>query len=357
MIICIHEDRPAALVGVKLLVASLRRHCPDVPVVVSVPSDQPDIEHWLAEHHPGSWLRADPSFDGRGWNTKPSLLLKMLDEGHDEVVWIDSDVVLAGDFRPLIGGSTPQHVVPTEELYWGCFPGGSYRTELWGLEPGRRLSATLNTAFVRMTEAHRDLLRAWQRLLAVPSYERSQTRPFFERPIHMMGDQDVLTALVGAKRFSHIPLRYLKRGRDIVHSITPAGYTVTERVRNLFAPLPALIHGVEPKHWERPPQNPPSFYERLSLELCPYSNVARPYYPQLDGTLEGIEIRTWMGKLCHALARGNPTLQGLPLSLLHSFGKRTKRMLGMTPWATYDAHCDPDMRVVGQQIVDELLGD
>ena len=70
MIACVYEDRPAALVGVKLAVLGLTRHNPDLAVVVVTPHAGAGFADWLARV-PQARLE---SFDGRGglgWNAKP----------------------------------------------------------------------------------------------------------------------------------------------------------------------------------------------------------------------------------------------------------------------------------------------
>ncbi len=46
----------------------------------------------------------------------------------------------------------------------------------------------------------------------------------------MQGDQDVLTALLTSTEFADIPLKMLRRGKDIVQFDGVWGYTTTERL-------------------------------------------------------------------------------------------------------------------------------
>ncbi len=195
MVICVYEDRKPALIAVRLLVLSLRRNCPDVPIVVSCPLSDPSFTGWVRSQR-GVVLHEDPSLRGLTWNIKPTMLLHLLDAGHEEVVWIDSDTILARDFRFLLSDCRSEEVVVTEAQYWDVYQGGTVRTELWGLEPGRALPTLACTGFVRITAAHRDLLRAWQRLLADEEYGQAQQRAMYKRPIHMIGDQDVFSAIL-----------------------------------------------------------------------------------------------------------------------------------------------------------------
>src|SRR5450432_3853927 len=113
MIICTYEDRPSDLVGVQLLVSSLPRHVPGVPVHVACPAPGAELASWLRAS-PGVTLDETHDDRLRGWNVKAGLLTRLLDAGHEEVLWIDSDVIVAGDFRSLIPDATS--LVVTEEL-------------------------------------------------------------------------------------------------------------------------------------------------------------------------------------------------------------------------------------------------
>ena len=45
---------------------------------------------------------------------------------------------------------------------------------------------------------HLPMLEAWRGLLADPRYIEAQAAPWHERPLHLLSDQEVLTALLGA---------------------------------------------------------------------------------------------------------------------------------------------------------------
>lgn len=355
MLIVTHDDRREAQVGMKALVLSLERHCPSVPIVVSCPNPDTEFERWLARY-PHVSLLVDRSLSDRGWNIKPHILLRFLNEGHDEVLWLDSDVILADDFRPRLATSGPEELVVSEEFYWGVFKGGTIRAELWGLRPGRPLPYSLSSGVLRVSPGHRELLEAWQALLDSEVYVRAQGRAWSTRPIHMTGDQDVLTALLGSERFSDVPLNVLERGRDIVLNVGPAGYTAMERLRNLGRDLPPFIHCTDPKPWEvhEDPsflRNRSHYYRRLFLETCEYTQVAIRYAHQLPHGAFACEPRTWLGQAFNLLAFGNPHLPGLPLAAFHGSLRRLKRMLGSSYWPRQDSNIQDGERADGESIL------
>ena len=65
---------------------------------------------WLAGF-PQVTLVDRPLPGATGWNCKPQALAAMLDQGHDEVVWLDSDLAFARPFTYLFDGLPAETVV------------------------------------------------------------------------------------------------------------------------------------------------------------------------------------------------------------------------------------------------------
>ena len=150
MLVVVHDDRREAQAGIKALVLSLRAHCATVPIMISCPEPDEPFVDWLHSQSLVS-LHRDTSLQNMGWNVKPRLLLHFLDQGYPEVVWFDSDVILTRDFSSRFAGVSKQELLISEEFYWGVFNGGTIRTELWGLRPGRHLPFTLNSGIIRFS--------------------------------------------------------------------------------------------------------------------------------------------------------------------------------------------------------------
>lgn len=364
MIVCVHEDRPSALVGVQLLIASLGEHCPGLGVAVSAPGAAEWFRRWL-EGFPQARLIDDPSLAREGWNAKPVLLRRMLQDGHDQAVWIDSDVIVRGDVRRFVEGAEPARIVCSQAQRWDVHQrarGGTLRTALWGLPVGRAMPWLISTGFVRVTGAHLDLLRTWERFLREPEYRRVQSLHQYQRPVHMIGDQDVFTALLGSEPFADIPVTYLRRGRDIVLSVGPSGYTLGERIGNLVRGLPPLIHTTGPKPWER--RTPGTFrervgawYDRHTLEVGPYAKLARRYRDRIDCTpIVGVERPGVASRLALGASFGNPTLAGMPLCAFHSACKHVKHALRRRPWPDPESNVDRARQPDGALILREFLG-
>ncbi len=338
-IVCVHEDRAEYLVGLKLTVLSLARYCPDLPVIISCPHPPDSFRDWVAAL-PNAQLLSDPTLGGLSWNVKPKVLLRCLAEGHRDVIWIDTDILVCQDFRPHFAQLDDETVVVAEEGYWGQYQGGTHRTVAWGLKPGRTLPATANTAITRVTPRHIELLKAWETMLNHPAYIRAISRPYYERPIHMLSDMEVFTALICSTAFSDIPVEMLVRGSDIAQCFGPAGYTPTERLSSLRQNLPTFIHSQGGKPWERAPspgavwsaeerflKRLRRYYDYVHLELSPYISLAREYREQLGDETNWMEIESTPARLCATLSAGHPTLQGLPLAVFDAGVRHARRLL------------------------------
>lgn len=260
-----YEDRADHLVGIKLLVLSLAEHWPEADVDVLFPTATTEDEAWFAARKHGR-LRRD-GFAGRdGYNIKPSLLRRALEEGASEAIWMDSDIIVNRDPRPLWADAAPGMIVVAEEFLGAPHQGGSHRTRSWGLKAGRPLPNTTNSCVVRVTHEHLELLKDWDDLLVSDIYQAAQKTPWHQRPPHMAGDQDVLCALLGSKKHRDMPIRWIRRGSEVAHCFANFGYPFQQRISNLASGRsPTFLHGQGPKPWHFEGRDKP-----LYLEVSPY---------------------------------------------------------------------------------------
>src|SRR5262249_5971923 len=61
--------------------------------------------------------------------------------------------------------------------------------------------------------------------------------------------QDALTALLASQEYANVPLKILKRGKDIIQYFGSHGYTISERLSNVVFGAPTFIHSQGPKPW------------------------------------------------------------------------------------------------------------
>jgi hypothetical protein len=260
--------------------------------------------------------------------------LPLLAAGADEVWWIDSDVIVTDDFRQRLRGLSEETIVVAEEALYGA--GGHLdrgaRARAWGFELGRVLPSTLNTCVVRVTRAHVPLLQRWQQLLESEAYTQAQRRPWDERPIHMIGDQDVLTALLSGQEFVDVPVVRLRRGAEIIQYFGPPGYTTRERMSNLRTGLPPFVHeqgGGKPWYLDGTHRYAGlrAAVDRLYSELSPYRCCAASYQAEIADELRHanwIDETSRVGAVLERLAFGSVPLTGLPLALAYSVWRPIK---------------------------------
>lgn len=320
--ICISENRRKDETGVKLLVLSLARHQPDAVLHLFVDDLREETRAWLAAFPTVRLARpaagqADRTGDP-GWNIKPALFAQLLDEGVNEVVWMDSDIILTAPVGHFFAGLENDHLLVAEEYFTLRNRGVFCRTRGWGLPTGRRLPFTPNSCVMRVTRRHADFIAAWQELLNRPDYRAMQARPWEQRPFHMMGDQDAMSAVLGSRDFAGMKIAHLRAGRDIAQCFAADGYSPIDRLRN-GRRLPAFVHAQGQKPWSAEGQT------LLHNELGPYRHVAMDYAADLQPA-----ERDWLGQksrmavFLERVALGNPNLAGLLPAATHLVGKRIR---------------------------------
>jgi hypothetical protein len=317
-VVCIAEDRLSEEIPLRLLLSSLARHCPDTSVVLTYPAATGEFKEWV-ERLPGCELRTTSPWAGFGWNVKAYALLNLLAEGFPEVWWIDSDVIVTADFTKRYHDVSPDHVVICEEALYGAYADDGMRTLAWALPPGRAFPHTLNTGVLRVTDRHVALLTRWKEMLEHDAYKDAQATEWSKRPPHLVGDQDVLTALLGSEEAAAVPVHVLHRGRDIIQYFGFFGYTLRERIGNLLHGPPAFIHCQGWKPWRRAADNSGTpWLERtvlsLFLELSPYAFAAKEYEPKLGRPVPWLNDDTRLGGLFRLLGLRHPALTGLPMA-------------------------------------------
>lgn len=318
---CLAEDREGAEIGIRLAVLSVQRWDPSTPVCIFRPDPTADFREWVRQF-PTVTLVTDRLPGAWDWNCKPHALLWLMDRGWNDVVWLDSDLILANDPAPLFQGLGDDTLIMVEEPATSPMQGSDLRTKGMRLPLGRVFPVSLNSCVLRATPAHRALLEHWKKALEDPDYLAWQRKPISERPAHGLSDQDVLAGLVGSVQYSNIPLRQLKRGLQVIHSGGARAYGLGERLRGLFLPRPAIIHNPSIKPWMILWNKPGLdgrwwWFRRLALEISPYVAETRQYRDRL-----GAEDCCWMdwhtptGTILRVLGLGNTALRGLPLTVV-----------------------------------------
>lgn len=325
-VFCIAEDRRTEHVGLRFLLASLRRCAPDVPVMLFRPDPEPELLEWIRSGFPlVSVVPARPPGSGGSWNCKPTALLPALEgTGDPEAIWLDSDLILTRDPRKLFARHGPEALWLAQEMVSSANQGTAVRTRGWGWPVAREWPISLNSCVIRVTGTHRALLQRWHEKLNDPTYGHWQARPFAERPPAFLSDQDVLAALLGTAEFKDFPVRALRSGREIIHSGGARAQPLGERLAGLFHPIPTFLHGGGHKPWIvlGPERDLPGFFfrfRRLLQETSPYVAAAKGLRNEVGIECPWLDFRSPLGVLGRAAGLGHYGLRGLPYAAIGTF--------------------------------------
>src|ERR1700730_1846563 len=175
MLVCLYEDRPTQVAGLKILLLTLDRYCPAWPIRLRFPGIADSFRTWLKRFSQVSLYEEKLSSSG-SYNVKPAVLLDGLTGGTTtSCLWLDTDVFVNHNLA-FIDAFPPEVVVVTQDP-WEYSDGSTQRSGTWGLKPGRSLPGPLNTAVVRVTRHHERLLRAWQSAILTERYLHEQAKP------------------------------------------------------------------------------------------------------------------------------------------------------------------------------------
>jgi len=316
---CIVEDRPAWEPSLKLLLLSLSAYASGGAINLFYPPAGRTFLGW-AEGLPHVRVRTQ-RLRLSGWDVKPEAALVLIDEGFDEVIWIDSDIVACRDPNGPFRGLSPETFALTIDAEAAQRNGtAAARARSWGLEVRRELPFNPNLGVFRATRCHCQLLARWSEMLARDEYQACQRMEWKERPLHMMGDHDPLAALLCSAEFSEIPVQFLRRGADIIHFDGVYGYTSAARIQHFLFGPPVFVHSMGAKpwshRWNEPPLGLRDWFKERYFDVSPYTAYAAKLGQEF-GFHEG-----WMdphypfSRALRALGMGRPPLIGLPLAVL-----------------------------------------
>lgn len=319
----VYEDRPDQLVGVKLLIASAGRHAPGINVAVVAPGAPEAFRQWISRRTNAELVEV-PTGAATGWDVKPAVLLAMLRRGHREITWLDTDVLVARDPMEALTRH-PGALLTTEDFWYVRVHLAGARTRAWGLEPGRVLPHPVNTAVLRVGSVHEPLLEQWRHMTRDPRYVDAQRQPHAARPAHLVGDQDLLDALLGSATWRHLDMELLRRGIDIAQCFQSAGFSPSERLRvRLGRGLPTFVHAMGAKPWVAPVTG----RRPADGGLSTYAALAAGYTDEVDEDLSWTVPTGRAAALATRAVRGDPVLRQLVPAIAQAAVWRTRQLAG-----------------------------
>ena len=334
--ICIAEDRADCEVAVRILIASLLEAGVDIPIEVTFPPASGELIAW-AKDRPTVFLSRDPIPNASFWNVKPQALCAALDKGYEHALWIDSDIIVANaKIAHVVELTEKGRFVITEEpkLTLNAQLSSESLTTAWGLPVGRVYKRQINSGVVGCGRKHLPLLHAWRDIIESDAYRQMQEIPYAERPFHAFGDQNVLCALLGSKRFEDLDVAVLREGVDIIQHMFPACYRPGHRLLALAKGVPPLIHSQGPKPWryDKTPdarKEPEKYKQAFNCELSPYRFAAKALYRKQGWTCpEWIKRRSKWGAFFRIMSFDHWSLAGLPLAAVNYYGSVIKSWAG-----------------------------
>ena len=297
-----YESRPENLTGLKLLACSFAKHSAS-SLVVFLPSPLiQEFSAWVAASGVPARVR---EFDSSitGWSVKPHLCLHMLELGAQNPVWIDADIMLIRDPEALWSREELGSIVFTEDPALP-FDESCRRTTTWGLKVKRRLPHTVNTCVLRFGPQHRALISEWCDLTLRSEFREAQKLPFDERPYFLLSDQDLLEGLLVSEKYSDVPVRFLRSGREIIHDFRCGDYRIRDRLRNAVSDRSYFVHGQGIKPWSESIDQP--LYRLTSI----FRSVARGYRASLGAETHWLDLSSPASKIWRVVALGNSHLVG-----------------------------------------------
>jgi hypothetical protein len=300
--VCLYQDNPSHFISVQLAVLSILEHEPLWQVHVSIPKCPGWLEQWLSKFE--SVRLYNKNYGQNGWDVKPEIILTFLDLLQEDVIWFDSDIILTGPVSPYIERFPASTLIVAEEPPGQFPPGSVLRTNGWGRSVGRSISKSINSGFIRVSNGHRELISAWREALTDERYRKAQGLNWWLRPAPFYGDQDALSALLGSKDYSDVPIVFLRSGIEIAQCHGPDGYSWQRRIANAFKGMPALIHAQGKKPWLTEGRT------LVYLDVSPYKLVALRYKNDVKDT-DWLQIHTTIGRILMRITFGEPNLAGL----------------------------------------------
>lgn len=270
LVLC--EGRAGDATGVKLLLASAARYAPQAEVVAYLSGALFSMAAELEKLHPRARV---VKYEGpENWSCKPAVILQAMREtqGERRWLWVDVDILIAGDLSPL--SAVPADVaLVAEESNPNSNGRVVPRQQALGMNVGRPRVTTLSSCVIGLTRAHQPLIEQWQQLMTLSAFVDEQAKPPAERKL-FFGDQEVWEAVLCAGDQVDRPIKLLRNFREMLQA------TYTHHVVPLAPRGPGehamFVHATgNLKPWRKTPQ-------RLTQEMFPYFRLGRQYRSALS---------------------------------------------------------------------------
>lgn len=271
-----------ATAGLAVLIASLGKHMPDIPLFVFHTKPCDHLKKFANKHGPTCVFKQVDDVKYVSWYGKPNAILTAFDSGYERVCWLDADMVFTRDCTEMLF-PIESAVLRTAQIpnALNCIP--ERHAALFGAEPSFSLDTSIGSAVVSVSQRHRTIIEKWSKTMEEKTDIINQNRYLFG------GDQEVLEAVIMNTRDINLFISTIKN--DIEHLHCSRG-GIRKLLRVIFAEIPPIVHASPYKPWW-PLDRSFEHWARAFLECIPYTIEARRYRNALN-QLDGHAFAYWL---------------------------------------------------------------
>ena len=323
--LCAFDDRPS-LIGAKLLILSLERHCRDFTLYLGYTDENPVFADWLSRHGPHVVpVKMPPVADLCLKHVKPLLFLELFGRGLDDLVWLDTDILVLRDLEPAFSKLGFDTVGVAEDI--NPFTPQTNLRAHYQMTPVRDLPGNVNSCVVRFTRTHIPLLEKWLELMRDPFFLEQWNRPIIERARGFGLDQTILQVLLCCRAENWTPpssIIFWKSGPDVIQEWGVRTYPPGDRLKTALGwnkPMAIHLIGYE-KPW--------TTFSRVHRHrwASVFCALARSYQDDTEEDLSWAHPASLGSKIGQWASFGHPHLVGFWHGLAAKFWNFGKSLYG-----------------------------
>lgn len=290
------RGRLNATAGLAVLIASLGKHMPNIPLFILHTKPCDHLKYFADEFGPPCVFEKVRETEYYSWFGKPNAILSMLDLGYDRVCWLDADILFTRDCSGML---FPQEsfVLRTTQApnTPRCVP--ERHVALFGKGAPFDLDTSISSGVVSITPHHRELIEKWSYLM------RNNLNFVNENNALFIGDQEFLEAAIMNMNRGEAVIRPILN--DVDHLTCDRSIGIRKSLRLMFSSPPPIVHSTPYKAWW-PLNRPFAHGVRSFLDCTPYTIEARRYGHAIRNLgnhvfIEWMSPSTFRSRICLSL--------------------------------------------------------
>lgn len=268
--------------GLAVLIASLGKQMPDIPLLILHTEPCEKLKEFAAKFGPPcKFRRVDNNFY-HSWYGKPSAILSALDLGYDRVCWVDADVVFTRNCTEMLFPEEESVLrISQEASTLHCVP--ERHVAIFGSDPISPLGTSVSSAIICATSEHRKILETWNDVM------RQNWNLVKMRNDLFHDDQEFLEAVLMADGINNVKIYPILNNVEHFHCIRGRMRMLLRVIlRNNFP----IVHCSPYKSWW-PLNRPFEHGARSFLDCTPYTIEARRLR-NIIKRLDGCAFHDWL---------------------------------------------------------------